>query len=561
MSKVAPVVALSHGGGPMPILGDPKHKDIVYSLKNRVPKILKLGTPDQPRAIILVTAHWSTAKPTISSGASHKLLYDYYGFPRESYSLKYPAPGHPEIANEIADSLREQGLTPELDDERGWDHGVFIPLLLVNPKADIPVVQVSVLESEDPEQHLRMGAALRKLRANNIAVVGSGFASFHNIRAMMMLGSAGPEQQAQFRTLSDEWNNALTDATLKKDTDERWKALKSWRGFPYADMMHPPNGGEHFMPLLVCAGAAREGEETKKYSDEYVGVEITGSMGQHYKPSIDADVVKVFVLETDTPHPDTQNERGSFGEILHSHFSKAGSKHHPPLGVETEQVFVVTEEGGRIPKVEEFEDYDGLLITGSMYDAHGDNQWIHELLDLLKQLWIKRPDFHFTGVCFGHQLLSRLLGGKVGPSPTNDWELGHNAIKLTPVGKRLFRTHDDKIYLHQMHQDQVLEAPSAESSNGLLDPDTDVHIWGTSSHTSVQGLYIPNRLFTSQAHLAFDEDMVKRQIQMRIDSGGIKDMEHADRAAETANLEHDGEEVAAAILRLFRYDDDGMSWD
>lgn len=149
----------------------------------------------------------------------------------------------------------------------------------------------------------------------------------------------------------------------------------------------------------------------------------------------------------------------------------------------------------------------------------------------------------------------------MGPSPTNDWELGHNAITLTPVGKRLFRTHDDKVYLHQMHQDQVLEAPTVESSNGLLKPDTDVHVWGTSNHTSIQGLYIPNRLFTSQAHLAFDEDMVKRQIQMRIDSGGIKDLEHADRAAETADLEHDGEQVASAILRLFRYDDDGMSWD
>ncbi|KAM0352477.1 hypothetical protein ACHAPU_002145 [Fusarium lateritium] len=274
-SKVAPVIALSHGGGPMPLLGDPNHKSIVYSLKNRVPKILKLGTPDQPRAIILVTAHWSTDKPTISSGASHKLLYDYYGFPRETYSLKYPAPGHPEIAQEIADALRAEGFAPELDDERGWDHGVFVPLLLVNPKADIPIVQVSVLESEDPAAHLRMGAALAKLRANNVAIVGSGFASFHNIRAMMTLGNARPEQQAQFRGLASEWNSTLTDAVLKKDADERWKALKGWRKFPNADTMHPPNGGEHFMPLLVCAGAAREGDESKKYSDEFVGVEIS----------------------------------------------------------------------------------------------------------------------------------------------------------------------------------------------------------------------------------------------------------------------------------------------
>lgn len=107
-------------------------------------------------------------------------------------------------------------------------------------------------------------------------------------------------------------------------------------------------------------------------------------MAQHFKPTIDADVVKVFVLETDQPHPNTQAERGSFGQILHHHFCKAGADHHPPLGVETEQVFVVTEEGGRMPRVDEFDLYDGLLITGSMYDAYGDDAWILELLDLLK---------------------------------------------------------------------------------------------------------------------------------------------------------------------------------
>ncbi|KAF5009826.1 hypothetical protein FDECE_3985 [Fusarium decemcellulare] len=274
MSKLGPVIALSHGGGPMPVLGDPGHKDIIYSLKNRVPKLLKLGTPDQPRAIVLVTAHWSTDRPTISSGASHKLLYDYYGFPRESYALKYPAPGHPEIARELADALKAEGLEPELDDERGWDHGVFVPLLLVNPKADIPVVQMSVLDSEDPDSHFRMGAALAKLRASNVAVIGSGFASFHNLRVMQSLMMAGPSQQAQFRGVSDTWNRALTDATLKKAKDERWNALRGWRKFPYADTMHPPRGGEHFMPLLVCAGAAADGEETRRYSDEFAGVEI-----------------------------------------------------------------------------------------------------------------------------------------------------------------------------------------------------------------------------------------------------------------------------------------------
>ncbi|GJN68052.1 hypothetical protein PLICBS_002095 [Purpureocillium lilacinum] len=285
-------------------------------------------------------------------------------------------------------------------------------------------------------------------------------------------------------------------------------------------------------------------------------------MAQHYKPDIDSPTVRLMVLETDRPHPDTESERGSFGAIVHHHFSKAGRAHHPPLGVQTDQVFVVTEEGGRIPTVDEFRDHDGLLITGSMYDAYGDNQWIIDLLALLKDLWLTRPDFHFTGVCFGHQLLARLLGATVAPAPSGDWELGHCRIDLTPAGQRLFRTRSPHVHLHQMHQDQVVAAPSpATAPGGMLDADAEVASWGRSEHTPIQGLYIPNRLFTTQAHLAFDEDMVRRQIQMRVDSGGIKDLEHADRAAETAHLEHDGVEVAKAILRLFVYDDDGMGYE
>lgn len=283
-------------------------------------------------------------------------------------------------------------------------------------------------------------------------------------------------------------------------------------------------------------------------------------MAQRYMPENGHkdDVVRLMVLETDEPHPHTQNEKGSFGEILHHHMSKAGEDHHPPLGIETDQVFIVTEKPhGRLPKIEEFDNFDGLLITGSMFDAHGNNQWILDLLELLKELWVKKPDFHFTGVCFGHQILSRLLGAEVGPAPTGDWELGHSVIELNSIGQRLFRTKDTMVYLHQMHQDQVVSPPSHKTANGLLKEDQEVHVWGRSDHTEVQGLYIENRLFTTQAHLAFDEDMVKRQIQMRVESGGIKDLDHADRAAETADLEHDGQEVAKAILRIFRFDDDG----
>lgn len=114
-----------------------------------------------------------------------------------------------------------------------------------------------------------------------------------------------------------------------------------------------------------------------------------------------------------------------------------------------------------------------------------------------------------------------------------------------------------------MHQDQVAKIPSAAEADkdhllNLHGHPRKVECWGRSEHTAIQGLYIPNRLFTTQAHLAFDEDMVKRQIAMRVESGGIQDKEHADQARETAHLEHDGLEVAKAILRLFSFDDDGM---
>jgi aromatic ring-opening dioxygenase catalytic subunit (LigB family) len=103
----------------MPLMGDPGHADIVRSLKTRVPKILKLGTPEAPRAIVLVTAHWSETVPNISNGEKHKLYYDYGGFPPETYKIKYDAPGSPDVAREVFEALGKAGLKPKMDAERG----------------------------------------------------------------------------------------------------------------------------------------------------------------------------------------------------------------------------------------------------------------------------------------------------------------------------------------------------------------------------------------------------------------------------------------------------------
>lgn len=257
----------------MPLLGDPEHATITASLKTRVPQILGLNSTSPPAAIVVVTAHWTTDQPTVSNGSSHGLLYDYGGFPPEAYKLQYPAPGEPDVAAKIAAAFAEQGLQPQLDAVRKWDHGVFIPLLLVHPKADVPIVQVSVLHNEDGTEHIKMGKALATLRASNIAIVGSGFASLHHFGLFRALrGSDKAGRDSIKASTTDPWNDALT-AAVEESTEGRWDALANWRKIPKADEIHPPGGGEHFMPLVVCAGAGN-GDKVRYYKDQYFGQDI-----------------------------------------------------------------------------------------------------------------------------------------------------------------------------------------------------------------------------------------------------------------------------------------------
>ncbi|KAJ9664065.1 hypothetical protein H2201_005305 [Coniosporium apollinis] len=265
----APVLSISHGGGPLPILGDPSHKAIVHSLSARAPKILRLGTADAPKAIVLVTAHWSERNPTISNGKKHRLEFDYYGFPDEAYKLRYDAPGSPEVAEEVFKVLEQTGMKPEMDEERGWDHGVFIPMLLINPAANIPIVQMSVLSSESAADHYRMGVALSKLRDSNIAIIGSGFASFHNLRLMF----SGIMKDPTFKKKNDAWSEAVLDAVTTRDAEERGRKMEAWRQWPGAYEMHPRGGADHFLPLVVCAGAGGEGK-AESYKDEFMGLEM-----------------------------------------------------------------------------------------------------------------------------------------------------------------------------------------------------------------------------------------------------------------------------------------------
>lgn len=181
MAVVAPAVFVNHGGGPMPLLGDKEHLELTRFLRDEVKKHVDLK---ELKAIILVTAHWEEEKVTISSGKKHSLYFDYYGFPPESYKYQYNAPGDPELANRVSKALKQSGIESRLDPERGWDHGVFVPMMLINPAADIPIVQISVLQSQDADQHYKLGKVLHQFRKEGIAIFGSGM-SFHNMREFM----------------------------------------------------------------------------------------------------------------------------------------------------------------------------------------------------------------------------------------------------------------------------------------------------------------------------------------------------------------------------------------
>ena len=162
--------------------------------------------------------------------------------------------------------LQERKLT---DGNTGWDHGVFIPMMLIDPKASIPIVQLSVLASESPSQSYAIGRALSSLRAQNIAIIGSGFATFHNFRLMF----SGTASTPQFKEQNIEWSKAVTDASMTGNDEARASSFAEWRRWPNSYTMHPRGGAEHFLPLIVCAGAAGQ-TKGGKYADDFKGIDM-----------------------------------------------------------------------------------------------------------------------------------------------------------------------------------------------------------------------------------------------------------------------------------------------
>ena len=244
MAHTGSIVFLSHGGGPLPLLGDDGHREMVALLE-------QLGQQlPRPDAIVVISAHWEADYPLVTAGASPALIYDYYGFPEAAYEIQYPAPGSPPLARRIDQLLAASGIESGRNKGRGFDHGLFVPLKIMYPQADIPCVQLSLVNSLDPLLHLQIGRALAPLLQDNILIVGSGF-SFHNLKAFFTPAtSEGDSLNAQFEGWLQE---TLTAPALSEA--ERDRRLTHWKLAPGASYCHPRE--EHLLPLHVCYGAAQ----------------------------------------------------------------------------------------------------------------------------------------------------------------------------------------------------------------------------------------------------------------------------------------------------------------
>lgn len=257
-----PTLFIPHGGGPCFFMDwDPPD---TWDRQRQFLEALPATLPARPRALLVVSGHWEESAFTVQTNPAPPLLYDYYGFPPHTYKITWPAPGDPELARRVRALLESAGLDTAEDAKRGFDHGVFVPLKVAFPAADIPTVQLSLRADLDPQAHLEAGRALAPLRDQGVLIIGSGN-SYHNMSAMMqaMRGNGrGRPQGAAF----DRW---LTQVIAREDPDRRAALLADWDKAPGARISHPRE--EHLIPLHVAAGAAGDDPGSKSLEDHVMG--------------------------------------------------------------------------------------------------------------------------------------------------------------------------------------------------------------------------------------------------------------------------------------------------
>ena len=262
-----PTIYLPHGGGPWPWmdlsfgLTDVEKRALTAYLEGIVATL-----PRRPRAMLVVSAHWEAPVPTVMTSPRPPLLYDYSGFPPKMYRITWPAPGEPQLAARVRALLEGAGFPTAEDAARGFDHGTFVPLKLTFPEADVPAVQLSLLEGLDPERHLALGRALAPLRDEDVLLVGSGM-SYHNMRDLVGARRArrGRRSRRRSTTGSGGWpwrTRGARDAELAR-----------WEQAPGARAAHPRE--EHLLPLMVMAGAAGDDRGRVAFHDTYGGFHVS----------------------------------------------------------------------------------------------------------------------------------------------------------------------------------------------------------------------------------------------------------------------------------------------
>jgi aromatic ring-opening dioxygenase catalytic subunit (LigB family) len=258
-----PTFFIPHGGGPCffmdwsPIGPKDTWDRIAAFLEG-----LDASLPARPKALLVVSGHWESPIARITSSRKPSLIYDYSGFPAHTYALTWPAPGAPELAERVQKLLGEAGIDSGADAERGFDHGVFVPLKVAYPEAQVPTVQLSLRTGLDPAAHLAMGRALTPLRDEGVLIVGSGM-SYHNMRTFRTPGAHAPS--ARF----DAWLHE----TVALDPQARDAALLGWAAAPSARECHPRE--EHLMPLMTAAGAAGADRGRPVLRDEVMGAVVS----------------------------------------------------------------------------------------------------------------------------------------------------------------------------------------------------------------------------------------------------------------------------------------------
>lgn len=258
-----PAIYVPHGGGPCFFMNPDGRCDQVWWPMEDYLRGLIASLPERPKAILLVSGHWEEPHFTAHVGKRPGLLFDYYNFPPHTYELRWDAPGAPDVARRAAELLGSAGFPTGEEAERGWDHGVFIPMKVAVPGADIPLAQLSLRRDLDPLDHIRAGQALAPLRDEAVLIVGSGM-SFHNLR------ERGPDVTPR----ADSWNKALTDAVTDPDPARRRDRVVHWANLPHARFAHPR--AEHLLPLMVALGAGGEGPAVLDHNSHVFGWSVSG---------------------------------------------------------------------------------------------------------------------------------------------------------------------------------------------------------------------------------------------------------------------------------------------